>query len=225
MSDLERRFTTGAVEIRAKGDKRMIGGYAAKFGVLSRNLGGFVEMVGPNAFNRARGNGFPGVIARHEHENSFLMGTVAARTLSLDVDDVGLNYLVDPPKTRADVVELVERGDVASSSFAFRTIGDDGDEWGLSDQGFPLRTLLSVDLIDIASVVSPAYPDATAGLRSLARHMGAEFEEVRSMAQADELRSFFTSTGPTSQRAKAGARLDPAAARMELNKLAVPTWA
>lgn len=191
MEQLERRYTPGHVELRAAGDKRMIGGYAAVFDRLSRNLGGFVEKVAPVAFNRSRGNNWPDVIARFEHENSGLLGTTAARTLSLAIDDTGLLYEVDPPRSRADVVELVERGDVRHSSFAFRTIEDD---WGKSDQGFPLRTLLSVSLVDVAPVVSPAYPDATAGLRSLARHLEIDYEEVAKRAADDELRSFFTTT-------------------------------
>lgn len=192
MTDTERRFTPGAVELRGK-DRRLIGGYASVFNRLSRNLGGFVEQVAPAAFNRSRGNGWPDTIARYNHSDDSLLGTIAARTLTLAIDETGLSYEVELPLSRADVLELVTRGDVRHSSFAFRMIEDD---WGTSDQGYPLRTLLSVSLVDVAPVVSPAYPDASAGLRSLARHMDASFEEVKQRAQKDELRSFFTTTGP-----------------------------
>jgi hypothetical protein len=57
-----------------------------------------------------------------------------------------------------------------------------------------MRTLHDVELVDVAPVLDPAYPDATAGLRSLAAAMEAPFEEVRSMAAHDELRRFFTRT-------------------------------
>lgn len=194
MSELERRFTTGAVQLRGTADRQLIGGYAAVFNKFSRNLGGFVEQVAPTAFNRSRGNGFPNVVARFNHDDNALLGTIGARTLTLSVDSTGLDYEVDPPKSRADIVELVSRGDVSNSSFAFRTIGDEGDEWGTSDQGYPMRTLLSVELVDVAPVVSPAYPDATAGLRSLAKHKDASFEEVRKLAGTDELRKFFVRT-------------------------------
>jgi hypothetical protein len=43
MSETERRYTPGLVEVRAGKDRRSIGGYAAKFDKESRNLGGFVE--------------------------------------------------------------------------------------------------------------------------------------------------------------------------------------
>src|SRR5215467_4056533 len=41
----ERRFTPGGVEVRTAVDGQLIGGYSAVYGKLSRNLGGFVELV------------------------------------------------------------------------------------------------------------------------------------------------------------------------------------
>lgn len=219
MAAVERRFTTLPVELRAAGDQPKIGGYAAKFNKPSRNLGGFIERVNPTFFNKSRGDGWPDVMARYNHTT--LLGTTAAGTLSLRVDEVGLDYEVVPPQSRSDVVELVKRGDVRKSSFAFR-LGPEGDDWELSEQGYPMRSLLSGQLVDVAPVDDPAYVDTTsalrslqnpesepalhlrqqglgpeAALRSLALKMQAEFDEVREMALADELRRFFVRTdGP-----------------------------
>ncbi len=67
----------------------------------------------------------------------------------------------------------------------------------MTDQGFPKRTLVAAQLVDVAPVNIPAYPDSSAGLRSLAAHVGADYEEVRSLAAQDELRKFFVRTdGP-----------------------------
>lgn len=193
MAELERRYTLVTVELRADGDNPKIGGYAAVHGKLSQNLGGFVEQVAPSFFHKSRGDGWPDVVARFDHENAFLLGTTAARTLELRLDDYGLLYEVTPPRARADIVELVERGDVRKSSFAFR-VPPGGDEWGLSDQGYPMRTLMTGQLVDVAPVVSPAYMDSSAGLRSLAEHFEADLEEVRSMAADNDLRRFFVKT-------------------------------
>ena len=193
MGDAERRFTPGAVEVRSAADGRRIGGYGAVFGKLSRNLGGFVELVGTGAFNQARMMNWPNVVARYNHDPNMLLGTTTGGTLQLRTDSIGLEYEVLPPQARADILELVERGDVQFSSFAFR-VPSGGDEWSVTDQNYPLRTLHEVQLVDVAPVLDPAYPDATAGLRSLAEAMHADLEEVRSMAQADELRRFFTRT-------------------------------
>lgn len=191
MTETERRFTKVPVEVRARNEKRSIGGYAAVFNKESRNLGGFVEIVDPGAFNGSRGDGWPDVIARYNHDDNMLLGSTGGGTLRLKVDGTGLDYEVDPPAARADILELVDRGDVRKSSFAFRTIEDD---WRTNDQGFPVRTLLKAQLVDVAPVNTPAYPDSTAGLRSLADHMGAPLEEIRALVERDELRKLFRRT-------------------------------
>lgn len=187
MSETERRNTRGLVEVRAE-SKRAVGGYAAKFNTRSQNLGGFVEQIDPRSFNKSQGDGFPGVMARYNHEDSYLLGTTAGETLRLDVDGTGLVYEVDVPQSREDVYELIARGDVHQSSFAFRVFEDD---WGLTEDDFPMRTLHSVQLIDVAPVNTPAYLDTSTGLRSLATKVEAELEEVRQAAEAGELKKFF----------------------------------
>lgn len=211
MTTVERRFTPVPVELRAGDDAGTISGYAAVFNRTSKNLGGFVEVLEPTVFNASRGDGWPDVIARYNHDDNMLLGTTAAGTLRLLVDDTGLMYKVTPPRSRADVVELVERGDVRKSSFAFRAVEDD---WGLTDQGFPKRSLMTAQLVDVAPVNIPAYNDTTAGLRSLANHVHADLEEVRSLADAGELRKFFVRTDK--QGKPAAPKTYGAAARMAL---------
>lgn len=198
MSDLERRFTVGRVELRAGSEKRTIGGYAAKFNTESKNLGGFIERIDPGFFSKSRGDGWPDVIARYNHDDNMLLGTTNAGTLRVFVDDVGLPYEVDLPSSRADVYELVERGDVGKSSFAFQMFEDD---WTSSDQGFPMRTLLRGRLVDVAPVNIPAYDDTSVGLASFARKFDADPVEVRKLAGANELMKFFRRSdgGPTRQ--------------------------
>lgn len=220
VSATERRFTAIAVESRAKDNHQKIGGYAAVFNRLSQNLGGFVEQVNPSFFNKSRGDGWPGVVARYNHNDNMLLGTTSGRTLRLSIDEMGLLYEVDLPQSRADIGELVARGDVDKSSFAFLTFEDD---WGVSDQGFPMRTLLSGQLIDVAPVNTPAYLDTSAGLRSLANKVSVEFEEVRSAAANDDLRKFLTKTGkgPVQVKPKTLA----AQARMDILARAQDPWA
>lgn len=185
----------GLVEIRQdEAGHNRIGGYAAVFNKPSDNLGGFVEVGHPEMFNKARGDGWPDVVCRFNHDDLHLLGTTGARTLDLSVDDFGLYYVADPPQSRSDILELVQRGDIRKSSFAFRAREED---WQLNDQKFPTRHLLSVQLFDVAPVVRPAYGDTTAnvraaGFRSFANWRGIEFEEVRSVFDRDgDLRAFF----------------------------------
>lgn len=211
MRELERRYTRLPAEVRAESDGKTITGYAAMFRKESSNLGGFVEEIDPAAFNKSKGDGWPDVMARYNHEDSYLLGTTAAGTLRLALDENGLAYDVTPPQARADVLELVERGDVTKSSFAFRTFEDD---WTQTDQGFPKRILLRVQLVDVAPVNLPAYPDTSVGLRSLARKMDAPYEDVRDLAERDELRKLFTRTDrPAPEQPP---RITPEQARVKL---------
>jgi phage head maturation protease len=177
VTDMERRFTPGQVEVRAAdAEKRTIGGYAAKFNKLSpeprrvrrADRAGCVQ---PRPRQRLAGRAGP-VQPRRQHAARHDHGAHSAAVGGRH----GPRVRRGPAAGRADVYELVQRGDVAKSSFAFRVIGEDGEEWGLTDQNFPQRTLLSVDLHDVAPVNAPAYLDTSSALRSLAKHKDADVE-------------------------------------------------
>lgn len=206
MTNPERRYTPSTVMLRGNGDRRSIGGHAIVFNKVSSNLGGFVEQISPKAVNDSAGRGFPGVVARFNHDDNLLLGTTAANTLRLQVDDVGLRYEVDPPEARGDILELVGRGDVAHSSFAFHSVQD---EWGSSDQGYPLRTIHNLHLVDVAPVIAPAYADTTAGLRSLAQWAEIDLAEIQKLAQEDNLRKLFAKSSLEARpRGQKAARLE-----------------
>jgi HK97 family phage prohead protease len=198
----ERRFTRFPLEVRTEpnGGPKHIYGYAACFNKLSRKLGGFVEQVDGTAFNESRTENWPDVVCRFNHKDDLLLGTTHARTLDLKIDETGLAYNVIPPQSRADILEYVDRGDVRHSSFAFRVFPG-GDEWGVSEFNYPMRTLLSVQLVDVAPVLDPAYPDSTAAARaingaveSLAMWVQGDAEEVRSRLTEGRAMEFFKRT-------------------------------
>lgn len=83
--ELETRVTQLPVEVRAAGARRTIGGYASVFNSPSENLGGFHEVVSDKAFNKSRGDGFVGVVAKFDHD--LLLGTIKAGTLRLAIDN------------------------------------------------------------------------------------------------------------------------------------------
>ena len=198
----ERRFTRFPPEVRSSRENgaKHIFGYAACFGKLSRKLGGFVEQVGNTAFNESRADNWPEVVCRFNHKDDLLLGTTYARTLQLRTDETGLLYEVEPPSSRADILEYCERGDIRHSSFAFRVFPG-GDEWGVSEFNYPMRTLVSVQLVDVAPVLDPAYPDSTAAARalngaveSLANWVQGDPEEVRSRLSDGRAMEFFKRT-------------------------------
>jgi Escherichia/Staphylococcus phage prohead protease len=227
----ERRFTRFPLEVRSASPEaaKHIFGYAACFRKLSRKLGGFVEQVGETAFNESRQDGWPDAVCRYNHKDDALLGTTYARTLNLQVDDTGLLYDVEPPQARADVLEYVQRGDIRHSSFAFRVFPG-GDEWGVSEFNYPMRTLHSVQLVDVAPVLDPAYPDATAAARaiegaveSLSMWVQAEPDEVRDRLVEGRAMDYFKITRdpgrPKPQRPAAPKRtLTGALALLELQQ-------
>jgi HK97 family phage prohead protease len=243
MAVVERRFTAVPVEIRGTDGPKKIGGYAAVFNTYSENLGGFVEEIAPSFFNYSRSNGWPDVLARYNHDDNMMLGTTGGNTLDLTIDETGLLYEVTPPQSRQDVVELVQRGDVRKSSFAFR-LPEGGDEWAMNDQSFPTRKLLSGQLVDVAPVNSPAYSATSVKMRakdygrsvavtiinidgafeSLAVRMDTTVDEVRSLAATDDLRRFFVRTDGPKPRAKPKPKLFGPAAALELLQRREDPW-
>lgn len=204
--EIERRWTrsVAGVEMRAKGDAPadstpVLTGRAIVYGAYSRDLGGFVERVEPGFVAQTLRDGAD-VLARYQHDSDMLLGRTASGTLDLRDGDEGLDYEVRLPDTgyARDLAALAARGDVRNSSFAFRLMPG-GDAWDLTDQGTPLRTLKRGGgaLVDVAPVVSPAYPDATSGLRSLAEQRGLDLDTVRAAAAAHELGVLLREQAPT----------------------------
>lgn len=189
MNDLERRYAPrGTVEFRAaakSGSAGVLVGYALKYDTLSRNLGGFVETIAPGTFDKSLADGVD-VLVRYNHDDNMLLGRTASGTARLIPDEVGIQYEVDLPDTTVgrDVAALAERGDVYQSSFAFYTVED---EWSMTENGFPLRTLRAAQLVDVAPVNSPAYLDTSSGLRSLAEKRGLPLDEVTHAAAENRL--------------------------------------
>lgn len=189
--ELERRYTIAQLEYRASSSgPGELYGYAAKYQRYSQNLGGFVEQVMPGAFTKSLADKVD-VLARYNHDDNALLGRTASSTLRLATDETGLTYSVDLPDTSVgrDLATLAKRGDVYQSSFAFYTLQD---EWSLTDNGFPLRSLIQTQLVDVAPVNTPAYLDTSSAVRSLATALAIEdIERVRHMDVA-EVRSLLT---------------------------------
>ena len=203
----EVRFVKDAPEVRMVegSDQKHITGYASVFDKLSRRLGSFKEIVSREAFNESRDAGFPDVVCRYNHRDDMVLGTTNAGTCQIAIDERGLAYDVIPPRSREDVLELVQRRDVQFSSFAFRCAEEGGDEWGVTKWNEPLRTLHRVELIDVAPVMDPAYKDTSAAARSmqgavesLARWVNGDPAEVRTLLEAGQAMKFFKRSDRTS---------------------------
>ena len=153
------------VESRADG-RAAIMGYAAVYNRLSLDLGGFREEILPGAFDRilSRQRGRQDVVALFNHDSNIVLGRSSSGTLELSTDDKGLRYVVTPPVSRADVMELIQRRDVRGSSFAF-TVGKDGEAFRTDEAGSAIRQIREVSgLYDVGPVLVPAYPATSASV-------------------------------------------------------------
>ena len=160
----ERRIVVGELRAIAADGKTKIAGHAAKFDMLSEDLGGFRERIAPGAFAKTIQSA--DVRALWNHDANIVLGRNKSGTLRLSEDSAGLYYECDAPDTqlvRDMVLAPIERGDVNQCSFGFYTLSD---KWAKVD-GEWVRTLLEVELFDVSPVTYPAYPSTDVAVRSL----------------------------------------------------------
>lgn len=151
------------IQSRADGRAAIVG-YAAVYNRLSLDLGGFREEIVPGAFDKILRKRGQDVVALFNHDSNIVLGRTSSGTLELSSDDKGLRYVVTPPVSRADVLELIQRRDVKGSSFAF-TVDKSGESFRPGDDGKAVRQIREVaGLYDVGPVLVPAYPSTSAGV-------------------------------------------------------------
>lgn len=168
-----KRETRAITELRAEGtvDAPILTGYAARFGVLSHNLGGFKEQIAPGAFTRSLKEQAD-VMATFNHDPNKPLGRTKSGTLEISQDEHGLQWrcMLDPTNSdHRNIYASVKRMDIDQCSFAFY-VGGDGQDWQDADGTdgvYAIRTLKDVDLVDVSAVTYPAYPGTSVDARSL----------------------------------------------------------
>lgn len=163
----EKEYLSFDIEVRVNDEnkKQKIRGYAAVFGKLSEDLGGFREKIDPGAFAKSIEN--DDIRALYNHDANYILGRNKAGTLILAEDDKGLAIEIDPPDTSyaRDLMASIERKDITQMSFGFVTIRD---AWAYNENSKKevIRTLQEVRLYDVSPVTYPAYPQTSVKVRS-----------------------------------------------------------
>lgn len=169
-----RSFTElGAPKI---GEGRTIEGYAVVFGQESRVMfdkekqRAFVEIIERGAITEELLRSCD-VKAVLEHNKQRLLARSGSGTLSLELDDYGLKYRFDAPNTPDGdfAVEMIKRGDLFGSSFAYYANDKDKGKVSYSMKGsLVTRTVHKIDRItDISPVADPAFFGTDVTVRSI----------------------------------------------------------
>lgn len=167
--------------IRSDKETGIISGYAMVFNSLSKLIyGRFYEKILPEAMSGVVKKSDVLALLDHNRSRGVLARSMFGKgTLTLTTDSKGLLYEFTPPRTALgdEAREYIRRGDIQGSSFHF-TLADKGDTWENSSGGKYIRTITKFsELHDISLVFTPAYPETTAAVRSLAAWLHKEDPE------------------------------------------------
>ena len=142
-------------------ESRHIEGYAIVFNSLSNDLGGFREIIEPTAIDdELIKNSDIVCLMNHDIKKGLLARSYHGRgSLKLDIDEHGLHYSFEAPKTALgdEVLEGIRRGDISKCSFAF-VCGE--DNWTKDENGEYIRHVKKIkNLYDVSLVYHPAYDE------------------------------------------------------------------
>lgn len=184
------------LKVRESGDSqpsRTIEGYALKFGVRSRMLcdwwDNYYEVLEPGCVTEDMLRQCDIKLTMfHDRQLVLARSNKGVGTLSYEVDDVGVRFWADMPKT-ADgdkALELVQRGDLSGCSFIYSTDEDDSEnavsyerlnEKTADGQDVLLRHVKRIDAVyDFTITTDPAYEQTEVTRREVERH-GVSFDE------------------------------------------------
>lgn len=131
------------------------------FNSESNDLGGFKEVIEPTALDGVVAISDVLCLLNHNEDKGILARSKnGTGSLTLEIDEKGLRYSFEAPNTNLgdELLEGLRRGDITTSSFAFRVAKD---RWDKRSDGTYLRTICSIsELFDVSPVYRAAY-DAT----------------------------------------------------------------
>lgn len=101
-----------------------------------------------------------------EHDNKKILASTLNNSLFLEEDEVGLyiNARISETTWGKDLYVLVRDGIIKGLSFGMKVLQE---EWTMSADGLPLRTISSIDLFEISALKVPAYPTTLLESRGL----------------------------------------------------------
>lgn len=170
----------GTIKRDGDGNSRLVVGKAISFNQPSENLGGFIEYIHPQAITKDLVNNSD-VIAKFNHNDDRVLArwNKGKGSMILDLQEDGLYYMFEAPNTTDgnDLLELLKRGDISQSSFAFTLALDkDSEKWVRNADGQLERHIYKIGgLYDVSPVFTPAYSSTSC----LTRNLSEKLEEIK----------------------------------------------
>lgn len=182
IKDLEIRVAQNEV---VADESRNVEGYAIVFNAPSDGLE-WVEIIHDGAVTEET-IANSDVFAKLNHDDNKVLARskYGKGSLALQVDNKGLKYLFESPKTALgdELLEYLKRGDITASSFAFSIDRNDpnAEKWH-RENGVLYRDIYKINrLYDVSPVFHPAFSQTSVSAR------GAEMKKT-----ADELQARYT---------------------------------
>lgn len=164
-----RNLEMESAEISADNDSRRIEGYGIVFNSLSRDLGGFREIISDTALDGVLEKSDILALLNHDQSKGVLARSKRMKgTLNLKIDKKGMKYAFDAPSFDLgnQVLENIRRGEITTSSFAF-SVDEKGQQWEKKADGTYVRTIFKFEQIyDVSPVYREAYSDTTVAIRA-----------------------------------------------------------
>ena len=177
-------------ELQIEVSDRLVSGYAVVFDTWSNDLG-FYEKILKGAITEdtiKRSD----VICKLNHDDQKVLARskYGEGSLILEVDDKGLKYTFEAPRTQYgdELLEYLRRGDITGSSFAF-TIEEDefSYQWPFDKDADPVlcREVIKVDkLFDVSPVFTPAYEKTSVANKRKLEEVELKSNEINKIMEA-----------------------------------------
>lgn len=184
----EIRNTAFQVQVTGEDEeKRTVEGYALLFGVSSDGLS-FEEVIERGALDGVVNKSDVFALMNHSHSRGLLARSNKGKgSLSLIIDEKGLKYRFEAPKTALgdELLENIRRGEICESSFCFDV---EKDTWEKKSNGKWKRTVSKIgNLYDVSPVYNAAYSATSVYMRGK-----EQVEEELSRQDEENLKEYYS---------------------------------
>lgn len=168
-------------------ESRRVEGKAIVFNSISNDLGGFREIISPEAIDGVIEVSDIFFLYNHTSDRGFLARSkMGVGSLKTEIREDGVYFSFDAPHTSLgdEVLEYLKRGDVNQCSFAFSV---ESDTWDKQPDGTYIRTINKFNkLYDMSLVDTPAYPQTCACARFAEIQEEERIANEKAMQEAEE---------------------------------------